>query len=109
MDVPVICGRISANVCKLRNVRDNVVRTGRDGGEVRRRVAMQCGAASRDHVVLTSWGAGPVPVACHAAQQFQQDPNDPTKWQMVAAQPVGTSVSSATQQHLQAGQQVGPA
>ncbi|KAG0412261.1 hypothetical protein HPB47_010621 [Ixodes persulcatus] len=39
-------------------------------------------------------------------QQFQQDPNDPTKWQMVAAQPVGTSVSSATQQHLQAGQQV---
>ncbi|KAK8757761.1 hypothetical protein V5799_004607, partial [Amblyomma americanum] len=41
------------------------------------------------------------------AQQFQQDPNDPTKWQVVTAQPVAAPAASATQTHLQAaGQQV---
>ncbi|XP_075749278.1 transcription factor Sp1-like isoform X3 [Rhipicephalus microplus] len=41
------------------------------------------------------------------AQQFQQDPNDPTKWQVVTAQPVAAPVASNTQTHLQAtGQQV---
>ncbi|XP_077555442.1 transcription factor Sp1-like isoform X2 [Haemaphysalis longicornis] len=41
------------------------------------------------------------------AQQFQQDPNDPTKWQVVTAQPVAAPAASTTQAHLQAaGQQV---
>ncbi|XP_037564019.1 transcription factor Sp3-like isoform X3 [Dermacentor silvarum] len=40
------------------------------------------------------------------AQQFQQDPNDPTKWQVVTAQPVAAPAASNTQTHLQAGQQV---
>ncbi|KAL1427891.1 hypothetical protein MTO96_003219 [Rhipicephalus appendiculatus] len=41
------------------------------------------------------------------AQQFQQDPNDPTKWQVVTAQPVAAPAASTTQTHLQAaGQQV---
>lgn len=41
------------------------------------------------------------------AQQFQQDPNDPTKWQLVTAQPVAAPAASTTQTHLQAaGQQV---